>query len=136
MLMFYCYQWRIQDFPDRGHQPLNLGQKAIIWQDFTENCMRMKEIGPRGGMCPWHSPWIRQQLLLLGKLTEGGNGYLLLEQTLLIITHCLIILVAKNNYYQTGIFSDISSFSFSKRMDSGILQTLSVSVSSVMYYVS
>ena len=82
MLMFYCYQWRIQDFSDRGRQPLNLGQKAIIWQDFTENCMRMKEIGPRGGMCPWRSPWIRQCLLLPGKLTEGGNGYLLLEQTL------------------------------------------------------
>ena len=34
-------QWWIQDFPDRGRQP-------IIWQFVAKNCMKMKEIGPRG----------------------------------------------------------------------------------------
>ena len=43
-------QRRIQDFPDgRGCQPLDLGQKPIIWQDFAKNCMKMKEFGLREG---------------------------------------------------------------------------------------
>ena len=29
-----------------GHQPLNLEQKPIIWQDVCQNCMKIKEIGP------------------------------------------------------------------------------------------
>ena len=27
-------QWRIEDFSERGCQPLNFGQKPIIWKDF------------------------------------------------------------------------------------------------------
>ena len=27
-------QWRIQNFPDGGRQPLSFGQKPSIWQDF------------------------------------------------------------------------------------------------------
>ena len=39
-------QWRIQDFPDGGRQPLSLGQKPIIFgQIFAENHMKIKEIG-------------------------------------------------------------------------------------------
>ena len=34
----------IQDFPDERGQ-----QKCIIWQDFTINCIKMKEIGPKQG---------------------------------------------------------------------------------------
>ena len=38
----------IQDFTKGGRQPLSLGQKLFIWQDFfAENC-----IGPREGSCP------------------------------------------------------------------------------------
>ena len=33
---------------DRGHQPLILEQKPIIWNIFfVENCLKMKKIGPR-----------------------------------------------------------------------------------------
>ena len=33
-------QWRIQDFPEGG----------IIFKLFAENCMKVKEFGPRGGV--------------------------------------------------------------------------------------
>ena len=33
-------------FLGRGPQPLSLGQKPIIWQDFKETCMKLKEIRP------------------------------------------------------------------------------------------
>ena len=34
---------------------------AIIFHIFAENCMKMKEFGPRGGGArPWRPPWIRQ----------------------------------------------------------------------------
>ena len=39
-------QWRIQDFPQGGAPTLKI---AIIFQIFAENCMKMKEFGPRGG---------------------------------------------------------------------------------------
>ena len=42
----YQSQWRIQDFP-RGVAPTP--KIAIIFQIFAENCMKMKEFGPRGG---------------------------------------------------------------------------------------
>ena len=35
--------------------------KPITWQDFRQNGMKMKEVGPReGGACPWHPFRIRQ----------------------------------------------------------------------------
>ena len=37
-----------QDFPDRGRQSLSLGQNLLFPTIFAENCMNMKEIGPRG----------------------------------------------------------------------------------------
>ena len=46
-----------------GHQPLSLGQKPVIWQDFWRKLhMEMKEIGPRGGASlapPWIHQWFK-----------------------------------------------------------------------------
>ena len=50
-------QRRIQDFPSRGRQRLNLGQKPIICKIFSKDCMKRKEVGP--GSRPWRLPWIR-----------------------------------------------------------------------------
>ena len=41
-------QWRIQDFPDGGSQPQRGGANLLFGQLFRENCMKMKENGPRG----------------------------------------------------------------------------------------
>ena len=38
-------QWRIQDFPEGGRQLPKWVCLSII---FAENCMKMKEFGPRG----------------------------------------------------------------------------------------
>ena len=46
-------QWRMQDFP-RGGAPTP--KIAIIFHIFAENCMKMKEFGPRGGARPWRPP--------------------------------------------------------------------------------
>ena len=54
-------QWRIQDFPDGGHQPLSLGQKPIIWQHFCQNHMTMKDIGSRGRVTLYK--WVRHSLM-------------------------------------------------------------------------
>ena len=35
------------------------GVNLLFGQNFPENCMKMKEIGP-GGTHPWRPPWIRQ----------------------------------------------------------------------------
>ena len=52
-------QWRIQDFPQGGAPTSKI---AIIFQIFAENCMKMKEFGPRGGGGASLAPplWIRQ----------------------------------------------------------------------------
>ena len=39
-------QWLIQDFPEEGAPIPKLG---LFCQFFAENCMKMKEFGPRGG---------------------------------------------------------------------------------------
>ena len=44
--ILHIYQWRIQDF-SQGGAPTP--KSAIIFQFFAENCMKMKEFGPRGG---------------------------------------------------------------------------------------
>ena len=36
-----------------GHQPLNLGQKPIIWEKFAENCVEILEIRPGSLVPPW-----------------------------------------------------------------------------------
>ena len=46
-------QWPIQNFTDgEVHQPPRCGRLPIIWQNFLETCMKLKEIG----MCPWRNP--------------------------------------------------------------------------------
>ena len=47
----------ISDFPEGGGGSplLSLRQKLVIWQDFAENSMNMKEIGPRGDARPWRT---------------------------------------------------------------------------------
>ena len=41
-------------FPRWGRQPPRRKRKSIrsIWQDFCQNCMKIKEIGPRGARVP------------------------------------------------------------------------------------
>ena len=49
-------------FPRWGCQPLSLGWKPIIWQFFfSENWMKMKTVGPRGGTHPWIRQWTRMR---------------------------------------------------------------------------
>ena len=46
--MMDVFQWRIQDFPDGEATSLSLGQKPIFDKIIVQNCIKMKEIGPRG----------------------------------------------------------------------------------------
>ena len=59
------HQWRIQDFPEVGHQP-------IIWPKFAENSMKMKKIGPRGGACP---KFYYVDLPLLTAMSNGQQSF-------------------------------------------------------------
>ena len=43
-------QCRIHDF--QGELNPKGGRQPIIWLSFTKNCMKMKKIGRRGGVCP------------------------------------------------------------------------------------
>ena len=46
--------WRIQDFPEGGAPTPKMG---LFFQLFAENCMKMKEFGPKGGGArPWRPP--------------------------------------------------------------------------------
>ena len=67
-------QWRIQDFPQGGAPTLKI---AFIFQNFAENCMKMKEFGPPGGAhIPGAPPWICQCLLLhMGHCHGGGDHF-------------------------------------------------------------
>ena len=59
-LQAHAGQWRIQDFP-QGGGGAPTPKIAIIFHIFAENCMKMKEFGPLGGVCiPGTPPWIRQ----------------------------------------------------------------------------
>ena len=49
----HSLQWRIQDFPEGGG--VNSQRPIILQIFFAENCMKMKEFGTPGDMCPWHS---------------------------------------------------------------------------------
>ena len=74
-------QRQTQDFPDTGCQPLNWGQNLLLGKIFAGNCMKMKEIGPRGGARPWHPldpsmpAWIPQsgQSFKLSDITSRWN---------------------------------------------------------------
>ena len=52
-------QWRIQDFPEVGHQPSGGGANIRFYPNFPQNRMKLKEFGPQGR---WRSslappPW-------------------------------------------------------------------------------
>ena len=52
-------QWWIQDFPEGGCA--NSQKDYYFSFFFAENCMKMKEFGPRGGArIPGAPPWVRQ----------------------------------------------------------------------------
>ena len=51
----------IQDFPDGGANPCAWSKNQILGKIFAQNCMKMKEIGPRGGV-PSAAPLIRHDL--------------------------------------------------------------------------
>ena len=42
------YQWRIQGFPDGDTIPQDRGENLLFDKIFAKNCMKMKEIRPRG----------------------------------------------------------------------------------------
>ena len=42
-------QWWIQDFPEGGANPQSGCANLLFRKFFAENCMKMKEFGPRGG---------------------------------------------------------------------------------------
>ena len=46
-------QWRIQDFPEWGANSQSGCANLLFCKFFVENCMRMKEFGPRGGPRTW-----------------------------------------------------------------------------------
>ena len=43
------FQWQIQDFPKGGHKLSRVAPDYYLAIFSPENCMKMKEIGPRGG---------------------------------------------------------------------------------------
>ena len=49
MRLSVTFQWRIQDFPQVGVPTLQEGRQHTILPKFPENCMKLKEFGPRGG---------------------------------------------------------------------------------------
>ena len=51
MRMFHLKQWQIQNLPEDS-APIQAGggyTNLLFRKMFTKNCMKMKEIGPRGG---------------------------------------------------------------------------------------
>ena len=46
--LWIWYQWRIQHFPEEGSPNSRWGCHLLFGQKFPENCMKMKEFGPRG----------------------------------------------------------------------------------------
>ena len=45
-------QWRIQDFPEEGAPTPRGGRQYTILPNFSKNCMKLKEFGPRGRRVP------------------------------------------------------------------------------------
>ena len=58
-------QWRIQDFPEEGGaNPQGGGANVLFGQKIPENCMKMKEFGPRGGGASLAPPSLDPPMLL------------------------------------------------------------------------
>ena len=74
---FYKYQqWQIQDFPE-GEVPIpKAGLLTYYFANcFAENCIKMKEIGPKGVTSlvpPWIRQWSNFHICKQKKLTRGG----------------------------------------------------------------
>ena len=65
-------QWRIQDFPKGGAPTPKI---AIIFQNFAENCMKMKEFGPLGGRASLAAPLDPPMFLYSFVFTLNGALY-------------------------------------------------------------
>ena len=50
--IIYYVQWQIQDFPDRDANTWVWGENLLFGRIFTENCMKMKQFGPKGDAHP------------------------------------------------------------------------------------
>ena len=50
--IIYYVQWQIQDFPDRDANTWVWGENLLFGKIFTENCMQMKQFGPKGDAHP------------------------------------------------------------------------------------
>ena len=74
--MLLLLQWQVEDFHDRGTNPQGGGGggvgecQPIIWPNFSQNCMTMKEIGPKGGS---------NLDVLLHLVTRAKHGHLLVH---------------------------------------------------------
>ena len=53
-------QWRIQEFPEGEYQPLRRWTNLLFGNIFAENCMKIKETGPREGEHVPSAPLIYQ----------------------------------------------------------------------------
>ena len=53
-------QWRIQEFPEGEYQPLRRWTNLLFGNIFAENCMKIKETGPREGAHVPSAPLIYQ----------------------------------------------------------------------------
>ena len=62
-------QWRIQDFPEGGAPIPKLG---LFCKFFAENCMKMKEFGPRRG-CTSVTPPLDPPMLLIKQRVRRHN---------------------------------------------------------------
>ena len=49
-LLFYLVQWRIQDFPEGGAEGAPTLKVDVLTYFYAENCTKMKEFGPLGGV--------------------------------------------------------------------------------------
>ena len=67
-------QRRIQDVAEWGANPREDYANLLFGKIFAENCMKMKEFGPRGGLRPWLPTWIRHCSNLCGIADYSNCG--------------------------------------------------------------
>ena len=58
------YQWWIQNFPEGGANSKSGCVTLLFCKLFAENCMKMKEFGPRGAHVPGVPPWIHHWIVV------------------------------------------------------------------------
>ena len=74
------FQWGVQDFPEGNANLRGRGTKSLLGESFAENCMKIKEIGPRGGHASL-TPLLN--VLLVSNLVVMCGHYLVWGQWLL-----------------------------------------------------